>query len=541
MQEKIRLVDELFRPWDTNRTPGCALAVVSRGEIIYKAGYGMATLEHPVTIKPSTAFYIASTSKQFAAFSIALLEEEGRLSASDDIRKYIPEIPDYGSPIRIEHLIHHISGMRDFLELNALSGRHYDELITPEDALRLITRQQQLNFDTGERYLYCNSGYFLLSVIIERVSGKTLRQFAEENIFARLGMHNTHFHDDRTEPVTNRAVGYRFDRSGRFRISVPGLETVGSGGMYSTVEDLSLWDRNFYMNRLGQGSPALIERIQHCGSLNNGELLDYAFGLSISEYKGLKTVGHSGNYGGYSAEFTRFPDHAFTVICLSNNSTLPARSMAFKVADIFLAEHLQEEPAEEKQQFAALELSVDQVKPYAGFYRDPQGELVIKISPRDNQLVLDLGQMEFPLIPSSIACFHLANAPIEGRIEFTPTESGMAAIFESATSKKQELLHKMASRELSAAETTNLCGEYYSTELDARAFIYHGDGCLRLKIGRHTAELNAVNTEEFVTEGDVLSHAILTVQREADALRGITLNSGRVRNIFFARKSNPER
>lgn len=536
MEEKFKNVDELFEKWDTTKSPGCALAVVKNGEILYKKGYGMATLEHSATIQPSTRFYIASTSKQFAAFQIALLEEAGLLSAEDDVREYIPELPDYGSTIRILHLIHHISGLRDFLELNALSGRHYDELITPEDALEMICRQKQLNFNTGDRYLYCNSGYFLLSEIVKRVSGKSMRQFAEENIFGPLGMKDTHFHDDRTEPISRRAVGYRLDREKGYRISVPGLETVGSGGIYSTVEDLALWDKNFYNNRLGKGSPQLMERILVRGVLNDGEELDYAFGLTVQDYKGVKKIGHSGGYGGYSAEFIRFPEHAFTIICLSNNSTLSAPSLALKVADIFLEEHYKKQETSETEELRPVELDIKGLKQKTGYYFSDESEVVLKMEVKDNKLGLDFQDSFFPLTPVSDNHFHLLNAPLRAEIEFLEGDKTRIAKVDLKRGKEPECLQQMQERKLPEAEIEALVGEYYSDELGTYAKIDSAADGLTLKLGRHLGEMIPGENDQFIIEGDVLSRAILTVEAGQDQAYRFYLNSGRVRNIRFDKK-----
>ncbi len=191
-------VDALFTEWDQPDSPGCALAVIHEGEIVYKNGYGMANLEHGVPITPTTVFYSGSVSKQFVALSIALLAEQGKLSFDDDLRSYLPEIPEYDRTITIRHLIHHTSGLRDYLQLSFLAGRSYLDSMAEEEVLALIARQDALNFSPGDQYLYSNSGYFLLAQIVERASGQTLREFARDHLLGPLGMHDSHFHDDNT-------------------------------------------------------------------------------------------------------------------------------------------------------------------------------------------------------------------------------------------------------------------------------------------------------------------------------------------------------
>ena len=201
-------VDKLFSEWDKSDSPGCALGVIKDGQLIYKRGYGMANLEHGIPITSRSVFRIGSTSKQFTAMCVVLLEEERKLSLDDDIRKHIPGMPDYGHSITIRHLLHHTSGIRDYLTLLSLAGERDDDFLVDGEVVDLIARQKELNFKTGDEYLYSNSGYFLLSVIVKRVTGKSMRVYAEENIFKPLRMMNTHFHDDHTMVVKNRAAGY---------------------------------------------------------------------------------------------------------------------------------------------------------------------------------------------------------------------------------------------------------------------------------------------------------------------------------------------
>jgi len=222
-------VDKLFAEWDKPDSPGCALAVIRNSEIIYKRGYGTAELEHDVPISPKTVFYLGSVSKQFVAESIALLDEQGKLSFDDDIRKFVPEIPDYGHPITVRRLIHHTSGLRDYLELWTYAGRNYMDSMLEDEVLAMLSRQKELNFPTGEQYMYSNSGYFLLALIVERASGQSLRNFAEANIFKPFGMHATHFHDDNTMIVKNRAIGHFEKDDDGWGLLTQRFALVGSG------------------------------------------------------------------------------------------------------------------------------------------------------------------------------------------------------------------------------------------------------------------------------------------------------------------------
>lgn len=345
-------VDELFVEWDRTDSPGCALGVVKDGRFIYRRGYGMANLELRVALSSESVFYIGSTSKQFVAASIMLAAEQGRLSPDDDIRKYVPEIPDYGKHITIRHLLHHTSGLRDYLTLWALARENIEDIHTADDALQMITRQKALNFEPGDEYLYSNSGYFLLSVVLERATGQSLRDFADENIFQPLGMSHTHFHDDYTHIVKNRALGHLERSDGSIALNMSNFSQVGSGGLYTSVDDLLFWDRNFYDNSLGEGG--LIDAMLVRGILNSGDTLSYAAALQIGEYRGLRTVAHGGALGGYRAQLLRFPEQRFSVACLCNLAPMNPTALAYRVADLYLAEQLQpapvaERPAEESE------------------------------------------------------------------------------------------------------------------------------------------------------------------------------------------------
>ncbi len=333
-------VDKLFVRWDRNDSPGCALAVVKYGKIVYKKGYGMANLELGVPIGPESVFYIGSVSKQFVAFCIALLAEQGMLSLDDDIRKHLPEMPDHGSPITIRHLIHHTGGLRDYLELEDIAGIPFGTY-HEQRALHLIFRQKELNFSPGVENSYSNSGYFLLGVIVKRVSGKSLREFTHENIFKPLNMKNSRFHDDYTELIRKRATGYYDRGGGEYRNFISTFDCVGSGGLFTSVEDLFLWDQNFYHHKVG--GKDVIDMMHTQGVLNDGTKLDYAFGLVVGEYKGLRIVEHGGSLGGYRADLLRFPDQRFSVIILSNLSSFNPSGLARQVADIYLTDEFKVE------------------------------------------------------------------------------------------------------------------------------------------------------------------------------------------------------
>ncbi|HKE06166.1 MAG TPA: serine hydrolase domain-containing protein [Blastocatellia bacterium] len=385
-------VDKLFAQWDKPDSPGCALGVIKDGQFVYKRGYGSANLDYNAPLTSESVFYIASTSKQFTAASILLLVRRGAISLDDDIRKYFPELPRYEAPITVNHLVHHTSGVRDYLELMGMAGRKMDEPFDNEEAVELIVRQKGLNFKPGERFLYSNSNYVLMAEIVRRASGKSLREFADENIFRPLGMTNTHFNDDRTAVVKNRVVSYAPISPGRFRQFVKTIEAMGDGNLLTTVDDLAKWDQNFYDNKVGgEGfSQQMLTRTK----LNNGEEIPYAFGLGNEEYKGLKAVAHGGGFMGFRTEMIRFPEQRFTAICLCNVGTANPGALARQVADIYLADQLKPAGAKSNSAPAApaprqpLTLTAGQLAEYIGAYYSDELDATYRIVIEEGNLFI---------------------------------------------------------------------------------------------------------------------------------------------------------
>lgn len=336
-------VTALLAEWDRDDAPGFSLAVVRGGEVVDARGLGMANLEHGIANAPETVFDLGSTSKQFTAACIALLALDGTLSLDDDIRRFLPEIPDYGRPITIRHLLHHTSGIRDYLTLMMLAGYDVEDLTGETEALAIIARQRSLNFLPGDEHLYSNSGYFLLSVIARRASGKPLAELAHERIFEPLGMTSTHIHDDHARVVPRRATGYAPADGGGFEIAMSDWEQTGDGAVMSTVLDLARWDRNFATGDVG--GAALRDLLLTRGRLADGRDLDYALGLSLLDLDGQQVIAHGGAWAGYRAQMLRFPERGLAVICLANRVDVDPSDIAWQVAAI----HLDLPPREERR------------------------------------------------------------------------------------------------------------------------------------------------------------------------------------------------
>ncbi|MEN8171788.1 MAG: serine hydrolase domain-containing protein, partial [Chloroflexota bacterium] len=401
-------VDALFAAWDKPNSPGCALGIVRDGELIYTRGYGSASLEFGVPITPESVFYIASVSKQFTAASIILLSQMGKLSLDDNIRQYLPELPKYNHPITIRHLAHHTSGIRDSLTLMAMAGWNLESRYDNQDAVRFIARQKALNFEPGVTYLYSNSGYILMAEIVSRVSGQSLRKFAQEHIFEPLGMTNTSFDDDRTMVVPNRVTGYGTKENGSFRRYVKNEEAIGDGGVLTTVEDLFRWDQNFFDPKVGGDD--FIRKMLGQGKLNNGSVLDYAFGLEHGMYRGLKTVGHGGSFIGFRSRILRFPEQAFTVICLSNLDNFQTLPPLQKIADLYLSDILTPKSTSKTKD---IQLARAALQEKVGLYQNTNSGLAAEVFVQDGQLMGDAFGGTFALHPISQTKFQFIGTPTQ--------------------------------------------------------------------------------------------------------------------------------
>ncbi len=523
-------VDKLFAKWDKPDSPGCALAVFQGGRIVYERGYGMADLDHDIRIVPSTVFHVASMSKQFAAASILLLAQEGKLALDDEVRKYVPEMPDFGVRIAIRHLIHHTSGLRDQWALLSLAGWRYSlDLITDEDVLAVLSRQKDLNFPPGEKHVYCNTGYTLLGQVVKRASGRSLREFTRARIFEPLGMKNTHFRDDHAEIVKNMAYGYEPAKGGKFRLSVTNFDTVGATSLLTTVEDLALWDENFYNPRVG--GPELVKRMIERGRLNSGKQLDYAFGLVIGKYRGLPTVDHGGGDAGYRSDMVRFPEQHFTVACLCNAADSHPSYLTRKVADIYLAGELKPlGPAESDEK--PVQLSEAQLKSKVGIYWKADEDRTAKIIFKDGKLYLVDGDDTLELKPLDENRFRLLMDPVEFAFKSDPT-GGPVKLSIAAIEDEPEVFEAITPYVPTAAQLGEYAGAYRSEEIEPLYRIQVEDGKLvlrRLKFKPSTLE-PALRDLYLALWGN------LRFTRDSQGrVSGFIFNDDRIRNFRFEKQ-----
>lgn len=509
-QDLSQQVDQVFAAYSRPDSPGCSLGVIRDGSFVYRNSYGEANLELSVPLSSLSVFYVGSVSKQFTAASVVLAAEQGFLSLDDDVRKYIPELPDYGYTITLRQMLHQTSGFRDFFDLLYFSGLDASEFNSPGEILKLIARQKGLNNVPGDEWIYSNTNYFLLGIVVERATKKTLAEFADENIFRPLGMAHTRFYDDASVIVPERVAAYDPGKNGGFLVDwSTTYAVVGGGGLMTTVDDLLKWDNNFYANRLGKGT--LLKELETPGVLNDGNRTNYAMGLIPGNYRGLRTMEHDGALFGYRADILRFPDQKFTVACLCNAANADPEDKARKVADLYLKDTLKSDLSPGS---AAGKDLLDPAA-FAGRYLDPRKHLIYSFTAAGGNL-LGWGSIlrresanEFYDLLGDVITFESS----EGSMNATLTING--EVYFSG--------RKVSEFHLDDAALAGFAGEYRSPELDGAFHLSLEQGCLIFRNGGNPAiKLSPLANDEFDVAGSI------TILFHRDA-RGKGVGTERVR------------
>jgi CubicO group peptidase (beta-lactamase class C family) len=538
-------VDALFATWDAPDSAGCALGVYRDGAIVYSRGYGMADLERAVPITPRSLFDLGSTSKQFTAASIVLLAEQGKLTLDDDVRLHLPEMPDYGTPITLRQLLNHTSGLRDYITLMTLHGSDIDDVTTPADALAMVVRQKQPNFQPGSEHLYSNTGYFLLSLVAERTSGSSLRDFTAAKIFKPLGMDRSFVLGRYDDVVEGRALAYSTRPDGSLRTDVSRWMQLGDGAVFSTVEELLQWDNQFHEPRIGGAD--LTEQLQTPGRLADGTVLDYGLGLVIEDYRGLRSVHHGGAWGGYRAQLMRFPEQRFTVALLCNLGEIDTSALARKVADVFLEAELESvpddveaspgtasAPVQGTQPSQAAELPRAALAALAGNWRDPETRVVRVFAMDGDTLHLINPSARYAVRPRSDGDLELIDAPaaITLRLEAAVADAPRRMHWMRAGSEGS-LLEQLPVVTFAPAELARFAGVYYSDEIDARQRIEaSAKGIIMHGPRAEPQALPLVAADEFASGATALRF-----QRDSQgAVTGYEMDVGRVRGLVFSRQ-----
>ncbi len=532
---KFQMANDLFSKWNVPNSPGASAAVLVNGEIVYKNGFGYSNIEYDIPNTPSTIFHVASVSKQFTAMAILLLESDGKLDIHDDIHEYLPELPDFGHEITIEHLIHHTSGLRDQWELLYLAGWRDDDVTTREHVLKMVKRQKALNFEPGTRFLYSNTGYNLMVEIVERITGKPFPEFTKERIFKPLGMNNTHFHDDNDMIVKNRAYSYKIDLEQGYKKSVLNFSTLGATSLFTTVEDLVKWGYNY--NTMTVGGPKVIENMQKRYTLKNGETIPYAGGVKISQYRGLKTIEHNGADAGFRSSIVCFPDEKTVIAVLSNTATFKPEYYAKKLADIFIPDS--EFKCEDSFSFSNYykdendDNKIDDIEKLVGNYMTDPG-IVFNVEAKNGELFISIPETpKLKLLNKKGNTYIAENA--ETLIRWNILE-GKIKGFDVVNPYYESFAEKLNTIDIDEKELYKYTGTYYSEELDTFYDFEIEDGFLVAKHNRHEdSKLLLYQENRFVSEswGNHLSGDILFELNQGSQVIGFHITTGRVINLWF--------
>ncbi len=446
-------VDAVFASWDVPGSPGCALAVAQDGTLLYSRGYGSANLDYDIPVTPQTVFDVASVTKQFVAASLGMLELEGKLSLDDNVRRWLPELPEYEWPITLRHMLNHTSGLRDYLNLFPLAGRNDYYPISHPQILAMMSRQRALNFRPGDEYSYSNTAYMLLAQVIQRAAGESLGEMAEERIFAPLKMESSVMYDNLEEIIPRRATGYARDDEGRVRIVHNyNFDVAGDGQLYSTMEDLLRWDNHLH----GAEKPAIHPLMLAEAHLNNGDPIDHAYGIRRREYRGLRTVGHSGSSWGFRTELVRYVEPGLSIAISCNCDDANPQELARRVADHYLADRIGPEVGDEtpdadqedaETPSAAPALTSDALAEYAGEFFAPELDATYRLAVVDDGLVVRIEQ-EPPLAVAPVGddrfeiSFHPPgwSEPETISLEFTRDRAGAVTGFELSAGSERGIV-----------------------------------------------------------------------------------------------------
>jgi CubicO group peptidase (beta-lactamase class C family) len=510
-------IDAVFAKW-TSTTPGCALGVSVDDRVVLERAYGMADLEHDVRNAADTIFEAGSVSKQFTAAAVLLLAREGKLSLDDPARRYVPELPDYGTPLSIRQMLQHTGGLRDWGSVQAIAGMpRTSRTYTHAHVLDIVSRQRALNFPPGTNWSYSNTGYNLAAVIVSRVSGEPFATFTRKRLFEPLGMTRTSWRDDFTRIVKGRAIAYT-EAQGQFTTNMPFENVHGNGGLLTTVGDLLRWNANFTTPKVGDAS--FLREQQTRGRFSSGVEHDYGLGLYMRTYKDLREVSHSGSTAGYRAFLMRFPDERLSIAVLCNVSTGQAEPYARAVADIYLADRLRPVAAPLPTASSAASLHA-----IAGLYRNTITGAILAIARDGDALVTD---GDTRLTPVSTSRFTLG---ANRTIEFDGSRARVTASNGTISS-----YDRVAQAHPTPSDLAAFAGVYFSEESETELSVEAREGALVLRRRpESTLRLTPLYSDAFDSDlGLVRFH-----RDAAGRITELGVTQERVWDLRFKRQANP--
>jgi CubicO group peptidase (beta-lactamase class C family) len=522
---KAEQIDKLFLEWNTPNFPGGTITIVQNGIPLFSRAYGLASLEYLVPNTTGTQYNIASVSKQFTAMGIVLLHLQGKLSVDDDVRKHIPELPDFGPPITLRHMLHHTSGMRSLHTMLSLAGWRSGDARTNQDLYRFMLNQKDLNFVPGDEYMYCNTGYILMAEIIERISDEKFATWMKKQVFEPLGMYSTYVEDKYNRIVPNNATSYSGTKEGGFEREVEFWGYTGSGNIHSTTHDLLKWYRNYYQPT--KGWEQAFSKMLTVDSLNNGDPNNYAFGVRVDLYKGEKRISHGGSIGGYRAFACTYPDRQLDIVALTNFSSSAAEGKVNAITNIILGKS-EEAPA--RFELEARQIDLAEFDALAGTYTMKESpDRLMELSREKDAFFLRLtGQDRVRVFAADKKTFFNNSLQLKlvfsesGKQSYTLTQNGRS-FSGSKTVKYVPSLN----------ELEEIAGSYWSPELHTLYSFKVYMGSLYGYHSRHgDFQIECLRKDEYVSRASFISK-ITVIRDEGGRVTGLFMTNSRVRNLRF--------
>jgi len=523
-------IDSLLSHYNENE-PGVAIGLVQNNQLIYEKYFGMANLDYEIPIHKGTSFHVASVSKQFTAFAIFLLEDEGKLSLDDDIRIYLPEMHEFEPKITIAHLLNHTSGLKDKYNLLRLSGWTLDDVITNEQVLELIFNQKTLNFKPNEKHMYSNANYALLAEIVARVSKMSFAEFTHQRIFEPLQMEDSKFVDQQGQVVQNRSLSYvKVDST--YVEDLFNNFSVGATNLNTTITDVSKWAINYNTKKVG--SETIFTKMQTLQHLNNGETYGYANGLFINTYKGFRRIEHSGQDASYQAYLARFPELDLSVIFTNINGEINGARMVYDIMDICLEQYVGNEttktPSLEKLTHQKpIAKTPAELRRYEGHYWDEGDSYSREIKVENDTLRFITKNGNTALVPVDEDAFEM---DIDDYVGISFANNQMIITLDDGYQISTE---KYIPAHYDATTLEEFTGRYYSSELNAYYSFYIEEDQL---IAKHTRlgdfPLKAIKNDYFIgNKGSFLK--VVFVRNSSNEVIGFEVSSSRAKNVLFSK------
>ncbi len=474
-------IDALYEEYNNSDTPGIAVSVIKDNKVIYQKGFGMANLEYGISITEKTKFHVASLSKQFTAFIILKLEDEGLLSINDDIRTYIPELPNYGNTVTINHLLTHSSGIPDQWRLLEMAGWRLDDVIKTEQVFKLIKNQKKLNFAPGDSFKYSNSGYTLLAIIVERLTKTSFANYAKQTIFEPLRMNDSFFYDDHEVMVANRAYSYK-KVNDQLKKSNLNFATVGPTSLFTTIEDMNKWAHNFKSMIIG--NERIFQSMNQKAQKNNGSISGYAKGQFVKKHKGFKMIYHSGSDAGYRCYFARFPELGYEFTLFANASYISAYDEIFKLIDYYMQDQYpkNENNAQPNEPFPYdddlfINISNTEMKKFEGLYFDKEQKQYWKVQTQNDTLYCKGGIIpeDMKLHPIGKKNFKIKGTPYDISVNFKKNDYNEPIL----EFRIPDIMWLWLER-VKKVNASDYLGSYYNDELNAQYDLVEKDNELYL-------------------------------------------------------------